>query len=210
MSYPTPENTKNKIWGHLSPYPGQNYPTQYAGNMKGGYRSVANTTAMYDLPVSHRKHGMKVYCISNNITYRLQSNLTSWVTVDVGGNATITSPYTKYEYNPVGDYDKVTCLKWYDGRLEYFLRTREKIIENRTDRFFYTYRTPFYFSNHQRFNAEPIAVVCGLSSNRSNADEISWGVLHDDITASVMDVECFARDYQTHARQTVHVVGRWK
>ncbi len=210
MAYPTPENTKNTIWGHLAPYPGMDYPTQYAGNMKGGYRSVVDTAARDAIPVSHRKHGMKIFCQSNNVTYRLNSDLTSWKTIVVGGNTTIADPYLKYEYPASGDYDKITCLKWHDGRLEYFLRTKEKIIENRTDHFYYTFRLAFWFSARQKFKSEPIAIICGLSSNRTNADEISWGVVYDDISVNVIDIECFCRDYQTHAHQTVHVVGRWK
>jgi len=205
-----PESEKNKIWGHLAPYPGEEYPTQYAGNLKGGYRSVANTTERNAIPTSHRKHGMKVYCKSDSKTYRLASNLTSWTLVVDSVSSALVAPYTRYEYTPTDDMEKVTCIKWDDGRLEYFLRTKEKIIRNKTDRFYYTYRHHFYFSHHVKFIREPLGIITGYCSRRTNADDISWGTVHDDINASWMDIECFTRDYETHAKQTIHVVGRWK
>jgi len=205
-----PDKTKNKIWGHLAPYAGENYPTQYAGNMKGGYRSVANTTTRNAIPTSHRKHGMKVYVKSTNQTFRLASNLVTWVLLVDSTSTSLASPYTRYDYTPVDDMEKVVCLKWHDGRLEYFFRTKEKIIRNDTNRFFYTYRHHFYFSHHIKMLSEPIIVITGLSSRRTNADDITWGACHDDINSSYFDIEAFGRDYETHGKQTIHAVGRWK
>ena len=123
-----PEGAKNKIWGHLAPYTGHNYPTQYAGNLKGGYRSVTNTSERDSIPASRRKHGMKVYVKSVNNTYRLASNLTTWILLVDPTTTSLALPYVRYEYTPVDDMEKVVCLKWNDGRLEYFFRTKEKII----------------------------------------------------------------------------------
>ena len=52
---------------------------------KGGYRSVAETAERDAIPALRREAGMLVLTLSDGVTWRLGSNLTSWTDYSVTG-----------------------------------------------------------------------------------------------------------------------------
>ncbi len=206
-----PEGAENKIWGHLAPYPGTRYPTHDPIHMKGGYRTLATTTAILNIPTSHRKHGMKAYCRSNKVTYRLNSNLTSWSVVNPVTATSVTSlalPYTEYIKSETG-FERIVCHKYHDGRLEYYIRTTEAIIRSGSEGMYYAYRDYFKFRNTVHFIRTPNMTCTSINTRSANGLEISWaaGVLQN---YEQFRIEPMTRRYENHAKQVIHVIGHWK
>ena len=200
-----PEGATQKIWGHLAPYPGTHYPTQHAVHLKGGYRSVASTTAREAIPMSHRKHGMKVYVDSLNRTFRLAANLSTWneVSGTSGSNTSIAKPYVETAVND-SDFGMVYCVRWADGRLEYYFESIEFQTHDGSNGWWYDY-TPTHIFQYS-FYRKPVFVITargytGLMSVSSY-----------DISASTtrITLQDFSPTNGVKGKVTAHIFGRWK
>ena len=69
-------------------------PVVKSSNLRGSFRSVANTAARDAIPANFRENGMWVYSEFDDIYFQLAPDLTSWITITLGGGgsgATITA-----------------------------------------------------------------------------------------------------------------------
>ncbi len=201
-----PEGAKQKIWGHLAPYPGVTaYPTHMAVNMKGGYRSVASTTERNNIPVSHRKHGMKVYCKSNNIVYRLASNLTTWTTASAGTpNPTLTSPYTRTTHHGRGKWQRMVCHRYTDGRMEYFMRSYEYTLSSGSGGWYYN--VPGHTSLPYSFSRYPSSIYSAKSNTGIVFSQV-WDIEH---SRANINPQMFSPTSGSKGHMYAHLFGRWK
>lgn len=62
------------------------YPTHDETYGRGGYRTVANTTARDAIPADRRLEGMLVYVVATDTTYQLGSDLLTWSAYGAGGS----------------------------------------------------------------------------------------------------------------------------
>lgn len=69
---------------------------------RGGYRTVANTTARDAITTDRRLEGMLVFCVADGVTYQLDNDLTTWNTYTTTG--VLPSDYMeKSVYDPNDD-----------------------------------------------------------------------------------------------------------
>ena len=204
-----PEGATQKIWGHLAPYPGENYPTHHDTNMKGGYRSIAtgndvNTT----VPTSHRKHGMLIYCRDTNITYRLGSNLVSWTQVVASGSAApLPLPYERVvNWGSVNaEYRRSEYHKYPEGRMEYLIYSGARHAHQDYANFWYSEIGHFAYPYH--FNQDPF-VFFGMNDT---AGGLCWASASGS-TPNMHGIftEITATAYNAGGEVHIRVVGRWK
>jgi hypothetical protein len=64
-----------------------NYPLVDDYDIKGGFRVLATTLERDNILANLRKEGMHVYCSDVDTTYRLSTDLTTWVEASTGGSS---------------------------------------------------------------------------------------------------------------------------
>jgi hypothetical protein len=69
---------------------------------RGGYRTVANTTARDAITTDRRLEGMLVFCVADGVTYQLDNDLTTWNVYSTTG-VNPSSYMTKAVYDPNDD-----------------------------------------------------------------------------------------------------------
>ena len=79
------------------------YPVAFAGDIRGGHHSVADTAARDAMPAFLREAGMTCYCISDSNTYQLQNDLITWALFGTGGAQTFNTTI-----NPGGNNSGIT------------------------------------------------------------------------------------------------------
>ncbi len=203
----SPEGAKQKIWGHLAPYPGGTYPTHHAANMKGGYRTMSTEVAMHGIPISHKKHGMKVYCSNTNRTWRLSSNLTTWVHVPDASAGSILQPFTRtVEIGSSGSYHWMEKHVYPEGRMEWFIKSFKFQVSATFGTM--TYREIHGFGYSQDFVGLPYGTITVEDQHAGIcwASFYSSGILANFFAPQLLATGSGLAGGVLH----MHMIGRWK
>ena len=195
-----PEGAKQKVFGRVVPFAGENYPVVDSDYLKGGYRVIHSNTTRNNIPTSHRKHGMKVYKQDDQTVWRLKADLTTWEDVTP---TIVAVPFTRSQWTNGVGYGFIERTTWNDGRHEYRTVMHHRKEDAGSHDFKYRNMSSLTFT--VPFVGDPAAFADGHDTERG----LIWGTFASSMPSKTrVTPQLKGNTYGCGGYLHIHVIGR--